>query len=141
MLPSARVFVSISAVLVTTMGLAGCMTADSRVPIAAAPASPQDRTTAQAIEGDWISADGVAVTRFSNGSFQTLAADTGNKLADGSYRMADAQLIKIKMRSLIRRTTSDVHCAMITEEQLNCTATGGRQFVLMRRPLVRLSPS
>lgn len=62
-------------------------------PIAVAPlAAPQVAAAAsQGIEGEWVGTDGFAVTQFSEGAFQTVATDTGKKLADGSYRMVGAR--------------------------------------------------
>jgi hypothetical protein len=132
-----RALLSVSAVLTAATGLTGCMIIDTRPPIAVAPLAPQVAAAApQGIEGEWVSTDGVAVTQFSEGAFQTVALDTGKKLADGSYRMVGAQAAEIRMRSLIRQTRSNINCALVSVEQLNCTASGGRQFVLMRRPMV-----
>ncbi len=85
------------------------------------------------VEGEWISTDGVAVSRFNAGVFETVATDTGSKLADGSYRMVDPRNVEITVVSRIRQTTSAVNCAMIGTGQLNCTSSTGQQFVLTRR--------
>lgn len=85
------------------------------------------------VEGEWLSTDGVAMSRFTGGAFETLAVDTGNKLATGSYRYADARTIEISVTSIIRQTTSSVNCALVTAQQLNCTSSAGQQFVLVRR--------
>lgn len=85
------------------------------------------------VDGDWVGTDGVAISRFSGGRFETLATDTGNKLAEGSYRYASATTVEISLRSLIRQTTTNVNCAVATQSQLNCTSSDGNQFVLVRR--------
>lgn len=110
--------------------LAGCVSSGPGGvggPIAAAP---------RGVEGSWLSTDGVAVSSFSGGVFQTNALDTGNKLAEGSYRMADPRTVEITMHSLIRQTTTNVNCLLATSNQLNCTSAAGQQFVLTRRPAV-----
>jgi hypothetical protein len=109
--------------------LAGCVSSGpgGMGPIAAAP---------RGVEGDWLSTDGVAVSSFSGGVFQTNALDTGNKLAEGSYRMADPRTVEITMHSLIRQSTTNVNCLLATSTQLNCTSATGQQFVLTRRPAV-----
>ena len=84
------------------------------------------------VEGAWVSTDGVAISRFSGGVFETTAADTGNKLADGSYRYTDARTVEITVVSLIRQTTTTVACALATSTQLNCTSSTGQNFVLTR---------
>jgi hypothetical protein len=85
------------------------------------------------VEGEWISTDGVAISRFNAGVFETVATDTGSKLADGTYRMADARTVEITVVSRIRQTTSAVNCVMVGTGQLNCTSSAGQQFVLTRR--------
>lgn len=85
------------------------------------------------VEGEWISTDGVAISRFNAGVFETVATDTGSKLADGSYRMVDPRTVEITVVSRIRQTTSAVNCAMVGTGQLNCTSSSGQQFVLTRR--------
>lgn len=109
--------------------LAGCVSSGpgGGGPVAMAP---------RGVEGDWLSTDGVAVSRFAGGVFQTNALDTGNKLAEGSYRMADPRTVEITMHSLIRQTTTNVNCLLATSNQLNCTSATGQQFVLTRRPAV-----
>jgi hypothetical protein len=84
------------------------------------------------VEGDWLSSDGVAVSRLSGGVFTTTALDTGNKLADGSYRV-NGSTIEITVVSLIRNTTTNVNCAHVSTNQLNCTSSTGQQFILTRR--------
>ncbi len=80
------------------------------------------------VEGEWLSTDGVAVSRFSGGVFETVATDTGNKLADGSYRMADPRTVEITVMSLIRQTTTNVNCALASPNQLNCTSSTGQNL-------------
>jgi hypothetical protein len=80
-----------------------------------------------------MSVDGVAISRFSGGVFETVATDTGNKLADGNYRHIDSRTVEITVVSLIRQSTSTVNCALATTTQLNCTSSTGSQFVLTRR--------
>ena len=123
----ARKLVSIAALAAVSAGLSGCMTGGP----AGGPAA-----RASGVEGEWLSTDGVAVSRFSGGVFQTTALDTGNKLADGSYQMVDDRTVAITARSVIRQTTSNVNCALVAANQLNCTQSTGQQFVLTRRPAV-----
>lgn len=125
----ARKMFSTAAMLAAAATIAGCVGAGGPGggPITAAP---------RGVDGEWLSTDGVAVSRFSGGVFQTNALDTGNKLADGSYTMRDSRNVEITMRSLIRQTTTNVNCMMVAANQLNCTSAGGQQFVLTRRPAV-----
>lgn len=114
-----------AASLAAIAALAGCQMVDSGpARVAVQPAG---------VDGAWASTDGVAISRFSGGRFETVATDTGNRLAEGTYRYADARTVEISLRSLIRQTTSNVNCAMATPSQLNCTSSDGNQFVLVRR--------
>lgn len=85
------------------------------------------------VEGDWVGTDGVAISRFTGGRFETIATDTGNKLAEGNYFQRDARTIDINLTSLIRQTTSSVTCGIVNPRQMNCTSSTGSQFVLVRR--------
>jgi len=107
--------------------LAGCMSGGgpNQPPVSSAPTG--------AAEGDWLSADGVAYSRFSGGVFETLAVDTGNKLSEGSYRYATPTLVEITGRSLIRQAPISFNCAVVAAAQLNCTSSSGQQFILTRR--------
>jgi len=87
----------------------------------------------QGVEGEWLSNDGVAVSRLNGGVFETVATDTGNKLATGSYQLIDPRNVSITGTSLIRKTPIGFNCLLASPVQLNCTITSGQQFVLNRR--------
>ena len=122
----ARHFYTAGSLALIAGALSACMSGGpSSGPITAAPQA--------GVEGNWIGTDGVGVSRFSGGVFTTTALDTGNKLADGSYKMVNANTVEITVVSLIRNTTTNVNCALVTRSQLNCTSSSGQQFVLTRR--------
>lgn len=104
--------------------LAGCSTSGGGSTRVAA-ASP--------VDGEWLSTDGVAVSRFQGGVFSTTATDTGNKLAEGSYRFTENKMISITGTSLIRQTPIAFNCLLATPQQLNCTNATGQNFSLNRR--------
>lgn len=111
--------------LATLTALGGCQMMDSRpAPVAVQQAG---------VDGDWISADGIAISRFNGGRFETVATDTGNRLSEGSYSYADARTIQISGMSVIRQTPVAFNCAIATPNQLNCTGADGNRFVLVRR--------
>ena len=85
------------------------------------------------VDGEWLSTDGVAVSHFRGGVFSTTATDTGNKLADGSYRFTENGVISISGTSLIRQTPIAFNCLLASPQQLNCTNTNGQNFTLNRR--------
>jgi len=119
------------ALVAMAVALAGCQgfsgSPSPRGPIMAAPAPTSN------FDGEWLSTDGVAMSRFQAGYFETLATDTGNKLAEGNYTQVDPATVSISVTSLIRQTTTQVNCAMVTQTQLNCTSSAGQQFSLIRR--------
>jgi len=123
--------------LAVALALAGCQGTGipprSGGPIASAP-PPSSH-----FDGDWMSTDGVAISRFTSGRFETLATDTGNKLAEGNYTQTGPSSVSISVTSLIRQTTTQVNCAMVTQTQLNCTSSAGSQFSLVRRGGGRIS--
>ena len=112
--------------LLLAAGIAGCVSGGQP----GGGGGPRAATTG--LEGDWVSTDGVAVSRFAGGVFTTSALDTGNKLADGSYRV-NGRNVEITVVSLIRNSTTNVNCALVAPTQLNCTTSTGQQFVLTRR--------
>ncbi|PSJ63390.1 hypothetical protein [Kumtagia ephedrae] len=119
----ARKLLSATAVAILAAGISGC--------VSGGPSGPNS-SAMRGVEGDWVSTDGVAVSRFSGGVFTTNALDTGNKLADGSYRI-NGNVVEITVVSLIRNTTTNVNCAQVSPNQLNCTSSTGQNFVLTRR--------
>lgn len=112
------------AVIATATIVAGCQSGGP---------GPRARLQPTGVEGQWVSSDGVAYSNFNAGAFETLAADTGNKLADGSYTYSGDKSVAITVNSLIRQTTTRVNCSLVSSTQLNCTAEGGQQFTLVRR--------
>jgi hypothetical protein len=119
--------ISTGALLAALTALYGCQMTPRQAPVAVAATQPSG------VEGEWVSTDGVAISRFTGGAFETVATDTGNRLANGTYRYSDGKTVAISVTSLIRQTTSSVNCAMVTASQLNCTSSSGQQFVLTRR--------
>lgn len=85
------------------------------------------------VEGSWLDAQGTGLSTLVAGSFSTVATDTGQKLADGSYVMTGANAITITGTSLIRQTQISFNCLLANPNQLNCTSASGQQFVLTRR--------
>lgn len=115
---------SMAIAAVALAGLAGCSTSGGGGTNVAAR-SP--------VDGEWLSTDGVAVSRFEGGRFSTTATDTGNKLAEGSYRFTENRMISISGTSLIRQTPIAFNCLLATPQQLNCTNATGQNFSLNRR--------
>ena len=112
--------------LAAMLALSACQTIYFGGPVAVAP-------PVGAAEGQWVGTDGVAVSTFSNGSFSSNATDTGAKLAVGSYQYTDPRSVAITFKSLLRGTTVNANCAVVTSSQMNCTSSSGAQFSLIRR--------
>ena len=84
------------------------------------------------VAGNWLGTDGVALSTFNGGQFDSFALDTGAKLATGNYSQRDAQNVSISLTSLIRNTTTQVNCLLVNAQQMNCTTQTGAQFTLLR---------
>jgi hypothetical protein len=122
-----RILFSAGSLAALAFVLSGCMTGGpGRAPLAAAPTG---------VEGDWLDPNGIRLN-FNAGVFESRTTDTNQKLSDGSYRYQNPQLVEIQARSLVRGTTSTVNCGLVSQNQMNCTGSGGQQFVLTRRPAV-----
>lgn len=119
--------IALCAVLTSTI-LAGCEISTGPSSTLPAPVQPQQLGP----QGNWIGTDGIAISTFGNGFFTSYAADTGARLAEGTYSVANGNLVQLTLRSLVRGTTSQVNCLQVQEQQLNCTAASGSQFSLVR---------
>lgn len=112
--------------LAVALAVAGCQSS-------VAPPRGAGLQPSGGVEGDWVDSDGVYIARFAGGTFVSVATDTGNRLAEGTYQRRDAQTIEITMLSLIRQQQTSVNCALVSPTQLNCTNSAGQNFVLLRR--------
>lgn len=122
---TARKLISASLAVAATIALAACQTG--------APGEPPPSAAPKGVEGSWIDAQGTGLSTISAGKFQTVATDTGQKLADGSYRMTGQTSIEINGTSLIRQSPIAFNCLLVSINQLNCTSQAGQNFVLTRR--------
>ena len=116
------------ALAAVTLILAGCM--GDRAPSGGGPVV---RAPSNAVEGSWIDAQGTGLSTFSSGVFTTVATDTGQKLAEGSYALNGATNVRINGTSLIRQQPISFNCLLVSTTQLNCTSSANQQFVLSRR--------
>jgi hypothetical protein len=106
--------------------LSACVPQSPRpMPVAAAPAPT-------GVEGSWSDPNGLNST-FTGGQFETRTTDgTNTQMASGTYTTGPNGVIQINMYSNVKRTSSLVNCALVTSNQLNCTAGSGSQFSLTR---------
>jgi hypothetical protein len=118
-----RRFFSVGTVAAAAL-LAGCMSGGGPL-----------GSGSRGVEGEWVDQQGTGLSSFSGGVFQTVATDTGQKLADGSYQMSGPDSVQISGTSLIRQSPISFNCLLASRTQLNCTSSSGQQFVLTRRQL------
>jgi hypothetical protein len=118
---------------VLSMGMAGAMATMLGACATSGPDVSPMAVAPKGVEGSWIDAKGTGLSTFNGGKFATVATDTGQKLADGSYTMTGATSVEISGTSLIRQTPVSFNCLLISTSQLNCTSSAGQNFVLTRR--------
>lgn len=114
-------------------GMAGLAAAALAACTTTGPTEPLPAPARKGVEGSWIDAQGTGLSTFSAGRFQTVATDTGQKLADGSYTMTGTTSVEINGTSLIRQSAISFNCLLVSASQLNCTSASGQNFVLTRR--------
>jgi hypothetical protein len=118
---------------VLSIGVAGTLAMILAACATSGPGQPPMGAASTGVEGSWIDAQGTGLSTFTGGSFRTVATDTGQKLADGSYTMTGATSVEINGTSLIRQTPISFNCLLVSTSQLNCTSATGQNFVLTRR--------
>ncbi|MBZ9794980.1 hypothetical protein [Mesorhizobium sp. ES1-4] len=116
-----------------SMGMAGAVASMLAACATSGPDMPPMAAAPKGVEGSWIDAKGTGLSTFNGGKFTTVATDTGQKLADGSYTMTGATSVQINGTSLIRQTGVSFNCLLVSTSQLNCTSSSGQNFVLTRR--------
>jgi hypothetical protein len=124
----ARKVLSAGAVAGLSAVLAGCMGFGG-----GGGGGSSTRPAQTGVEGSWIDAQGTGLSTLSGGVFSTVATDTGQKLAEGSYVANGATSVQINGTSLIRQSPISFNCLLVSTSQLNCTSSAGQQFVLTRR--------
>lgn len=125
----ARRLLSGGGAVVLMLSLAACQTGGGGT----GPGGTAARPAATGVEGAWIDAQGTGLSTLSGGVFQTVATDTGQKLAEGSYTLNNPTSVQISGTSLIRGAPISFNCLLVSTSQLNCTSGAGQQFVLTRR--------
>ena len=110
-------------IAITAIGLAGCQ----------AMSFYQGQPRAASFEGEWQDQNGI-ISSFNAGKFETKTTDgTDTLLAVGTYQKINPSYAQIEVRSLVRRTVSQVNCALVNSSRMNCTSSTGSQFTLFRR--------
>jgi len=104
--------------------LAGCETAG--------PSGP-GKAPGSAVEGSWMSQDGVAVSTLSAGQFSSRVVATNEVVTTGTYTMRDQRTIDLNFFSVKSQQNTQATCLLISSSQMNCTLSSGTQFTLVRR--------
>jgi hypothetical protein len=113
------------AAMLATAALSSCTTEGER-PMRVMPAQTS-------IEGSWTDPNGL-ISTFQAGNFNTRTTDTNQLLASGTYvKTSGNNLYEINMTSHVQNKQSRVNCALISSQQVNCTADSGAQFTLTRK--------
>lgn len=116
-----------SIVVVATAFLSGCVSFGPG-PISG-PSVPRGPNFA---DGNWQQG-AIASYVFGNGSFVGTANDTGNKVADGTYRYVNANTIQISSYSAVQQKTIVANCLLVGGgTAMNCTNDTGLNFTLTR---------
>ncbi len=109
------------------LALAGCMSGGPGAP-------PGSSTAPKGVEGSWLDAQGIAISTFTGGSFTTVDARTGAKLATGTYINTAQNAVEITGNSLVRANAPlNLNCILVSTSQLNCTGVDGSHFTFSRR--------
>ena len=107
--------------------ISGCM---ASVPSFRGGSAPVPRSPTFA-EGNWQQGETASYV-FGNGSFVGTAADTGNKVADGTYRYINNNTIQISSFSAVQQKTIVANCLLVNGNAMNCTSDTGSTFTLVR---------
>ncbi|MBO6551863.1 MAG: hypothetical protein JJ926_07740 [Roseitalea sp.] len=93
-------------------------------------------SSAGIIDGAWGDTGGVATASLTNGRFVSVANDTGNRVAEGTYVYTSRESVALDYFSLLRQTRIRANCVLANPTTLNCTNDSGQQFQLVRSAAV-----
>jgi hypothetical protein len=82
-------------------------------------------------KGKWMSSDGVAVSSFDAGKFESRFAKTGELLTTGTYTYRDPRTIDLVFFSERTKRQDQATC-FVGSAQLDCTNAAGTHFSLVR---------
>jgi hypothetical protein len=85
------------------------------------------------VDGEWMSADGVAISSLNGGKFSSRIVATGETVTTGTYTMRDARTIDLDFFSVKSQQNTKATCMLVSSNQMNCTLAAGTNFTLVRR--------
>ena len=84
------------------------------------------------LAGNWAPDGGGYTAVFRNGTFQTVATDTGNVISQGSYVAQSVAQVDLNWTSNITGQPNSAKCQRPDPNSLICTDAGGKSFTLRR---------
>jgi hypothetical protein len=96
---------------------------------------PVEPPKPKGIDGEWVDTRGVNTASFANGTFTSVALDTKQVMARGSYTYTDPSQTSVSLAftSLLRNTSVNANCLLVMPSQMNCTTSSGAKFSLVRK--------
>ena len=121
-------------VLAGIAALAGCTTINN---------GPIEPPKPRGIDGEWVDTRGINTASFANGTFTSIATDSQQVVARGSYTYTDpAQTsVSLAFTSLLRNTSVSANCLIVMPSQMNCTTSSGAKFSLVRKGTAPAGPA
>jgi len=102
------------------------------LPIAACASSPEPASSPIA-NGSWASSDGIYTAEFNNGTFRSVANDTGEVLSQGNYTVNSETALQISWRGNVSGKFNSANCTKPDANTMNCVDESGKSFSLQRR--------
>ena len=84
-----------------------------------------------AMDGNWVSTDGVFVASFQNGNFTSRFTRTNEILAQGSYTVSGSE-ITMQWLSVATQQERSANCTISESDAVHCNQVGGGGFDLTR---------
>lgn len=84
------------------------------------------------LTGTWQPDGGGYTARFDNGTFSTVAADTGGLISQGSYIVQSESQVQLQWKSNITGLDNSAQCNRPDPNSMECRDAGGKSFVLRR---------
>ena len=82
--------------------------------------------------GQWSASDGVYKAEFNNGTFRSIANDTGEVLSQGTYTVKSETALRISWRGNVSGKFNSADCTKPNANTMSCVDESGKQFSLIR---------
>lgn len=101
------------------------------LPVAACSTAPEP-AKAPIANGAWASSDGIYRAEFNNGTFRSVANDTGEVLSQGNYTVNSETSLQISWRGNVSGKFNSAKCTKPDVNTMNCVDESGKSFSLLR---------